>query len=179
MNIDGAPPPFTPGALGMKVGTGGLFKFSASASPEPLIVYALMKLGLTKRSRVLCCRGLVKPAPGKLSLGGSGPAAAAPGALPASSRERGHAGPPARGASGAGPPLAAEVDNFPAPERVLELELERECRPGPRAGSAKKVLTLPLLAVRLGGALAPFSPFGGEASAGDSPFTRRTLRSSS
>jgi len=74
--------------------------------------------------------------------------------------------------------LAAEVDNFPAPERVLELELERECRPGPRAGSAK-VLTLPLLAVRLGGALAPFSPFGGEASAGDSPFTRRTLRSSS
>ena len=112
-------------------------------------------------------------------MGGSGPSAAASGVLPASSRDSPPAGPPARGTSGAGPPLAAAADNFPAPERVLELELERECRPGPRAGSAKKVLMLPLLAVRLGGALAPFSPCGAAASEGDSPFTRHILRSSS
>jgi hypothetical protein len=54
MNIAGAPPPFTLGTLDIKVGTGGLFRASASASPEPLTVYELIKLGLTKRSRVFC-----------------------------------------------------------------------------------------------------------------------------
>ena len=136
------------------------------------MVYALMKLGLIKRSRVFCCRGLVKPAPGKLSLGETAPS---PGPAPATaSKESPAAGPPAKEG---GPPLPFVVSAFPTPESVLELELVREWPPGPR--SAKNVFMLPLLAVRLGGGLAPFSPARGGASVDDSPFTRHIFRPSS
>ena len=172
MNITGAAPPVGLGTLGMKEGIGA-FLGPPSSSPGLLMVYALMKLGLTKRSRVFCCRGLVKAAPGKLSLGETAPSLDATPAT--ASRESPAMGPPAKEGC---PPLALVLVNaFPTPESVLELELVREWLPGPR--SAKNVFILPLLAVRLGGALAPLSPARSGASMDDSPFTRHILRSSS